>query len=183
MQSGTPFVCNDSASLEDTVNFNALMVKGGHALARRSAAHDRQHDGGRAAARRPRPGGDQRGRAAHVREVSGNLSFALQYLQQDTKRQVSLALRRQTGSQRSLFASDCRDCSRIPRGGVRRYVVVVIDIERLSLINDSFGRRTGDLLLQYVAERLKQRFPKTEEVAHFGRRHVRGDERHRHAHS
>ena len=47
-------------------------------------------------------------------------------------------------------------------------MVVVFDIERLSLINDSFGRRTGDLLLQHVAERLKRRFPQTEQIAHFG---------------
>jgi len=36
------------------------------------------------------------------------------------------------------------------------------------VINDSFGRRIGDLLLQHVADRLKRRFPQTEQIAHFG---------------
>ncbi len=45
---------------------------------------------------------------------------------------------------------------------------MVIDIERLSIINDSFGRRTGDLLLQHVADRMKQHFPQTDQIAHFG---------------
>src|SRR5690606_15722853 len=44
---------------------------------------------------------------------------------------------------------------------------IVMDIERLSLINDSFGRRIGDLLLQHVADRLKQNFPGGQ-IAHFG---------------
>ncbi len=42
-----------------------------------------------------------------------------------------------------------------------------MDIERLSVINDSFGRRTGDMLLQQIAERLKKHYPKTDQVAHF----------------
>jgi diguanylate cyclase (GGDEF)-like protein len=46
--------------------------------------------------------------------------------------------------------------------------VCVIDIERMSLINDSFGRRIGDLLLEHVADRLRSRFRDHDCVAHFG---------------
>ncbi len=38
----------------------------------------------------------------------------------------------------------------------------------MSLINDSFGRRIGDLLLQHVADGLRNRFRKSDHVAHFG---------------
>jgi diguanylate cyclase (GGDEF)-like protein len=38
----------------------------------------------------------------------------------------------------------------------------------LSVINDSFGRHTGDRLLQCVADRLKAHFPDTEQLAHLG---------------
>jgi diguanylate cyclase (GGDEF)-like protein len=104
-----------------------------------------------------------------LREVSGNLSFALQYLQQDTKVRFLSHFDPQTGlAKRSLF---CERISRLmasPTGRRSRHGVAVLDIERLSLINDSYGRRTGDLLLQHVAERLKRRFPQTESVAHFG---------------
>jgi diguanylate cyclase (GGDEF)-like protein len=46
--------------------------------------------------------------------------------------------------------------------------VAVLDIEHLSTINDSFGRHAGDLLLQQVADRMKQHFDSTELLAHFG---------------
>lgn len=104
-----------------------------------------------------------------LREVSGNLSFALQYLQQDTRVRFLSHFDPQTGlAKRSLF------CDRMARqladtaASRSRHVVAIIDIERLSLINDSFGRRIGDLLLQHVADRLKRRFKQSDCVAHFG---------------
>jgi diguanylate cyclase (GGDEF)-like protein len=104
-----------------------------------------------------------------LREVSGNLSFALQYLQQDTKVKFLSHFDPQTGlAKRSLFCDRVSRQLAHPAGRRSRYAVVVIDVERLSLINDSFGRRTGDLLLQHVADRLKRRFPQTENIAHFG---------------
>jgi diguanylate cyclase (GGDEF)-like protein len=104
-----------------------------------------------------------------LREVSGNLSFALQYLQQDTRVRFLSHFDPLTGlAKRSLF---CERISRLiasPEERGARHGVAVLDIERLSLINDSYGRRTGDLLLQHVAERLKRRFRETESIAHFG---------------
>jgi diguanylate cyclase (GGDEF)-like protein len=104
-----------------------------------------------------------------LREVSGNLSFALQYLHQDTKVKFLSYFDPQTGlAKRSLFCERVSRQLAHPAGRRSRYAIVVLDIERLSLINDSFGRRTGDLLLQHVADRLKRHFPQTETIAHFG---------------
>jgi diguanylate cyclase (GGDEF)-like protein len=105
-----------------------------------------------------------------LREVAGNLSFALQFLQKDTTVKFLSHFDSQTGlAKRSLF---CERLSRLlnnsAEGRRSRYAVAVLDVERLSLINDSYGRRTGDLLLQHVADRLKRRFPQTEHIAHFG---------------
>ncbi len=104
-----------------------------------------------------------------LREVAGNLSFALQFMQKDTTVKFLSHFDAQTGlAKRSLF---CERLSRLlnrPAGRRSRYAVAVIDVERLSLINDSYGRRTGDLLLQHVSDRLKRRFPQTDHVAHFG---------------
>jgi diguanylate cyclase (GGDEF)-like protein len=104
-----------------------------------------------------------------LREISGNLSFALQYLQQDSKVRLLSHFDPRTGlAQRSLF------CDRLARvltdsaNRAGRIAVCVIDIERMSLTNDSYGRRIGDLLLQHVADRLRGRFRKNEYVAHFG---------------
>ena len=169
VQSGTPFVCNDSTDLDATVNLNTLMVKAGMcSLVALPLSIDNTAVGVLLLVARD-PGAISEEELRMLREVSGNLSFALQYLQQDTKVRFLSHFDAQTGlAKRSLF---CERLSRVlahPAGKRSRHVVVVIDIERLSLINDSFGRRTGDLLLQYVAERLKQRFPRTEELAHFG---------------
>jgi diguanylate cyclase (GGDEF)-like protein len=103
-----------------------------------------------------------------LREVAGNVSFAMQYLHKDTTVRFLSHFDPRTGlAKRSLF------CERLARliadaGPRSRYAVCVIDIERLSVINDSFGRRTGDLLLQHVADRIKRRFEQTEQIGHFG---------------
>jgi diguanylate cyclase (GGDEF)-like protein len=103
-----------------------------------------------------------------LREVAGNMSFAMQYLQKDTTVRFLSHFDSRTGlAKRSLF---CERLSRLIAGAGARshYAVGVIDIERLSLINDSFGRRIGDLLLQHVADRIKRRFQQSEHIGHFG---------------
>jgi diguanylate cyclase (GGDEF)-like protein len=104
-----------------------------------------------------------------LREVSGNVSFAMQYLQKDSTVRFLSHFDPQTGlAKRSLF---CERLSRLVAGATKprsRYAVCVIDIERLSVINDSFGRRIGDLLLQHVADRIKRRFQQSEHIGHFG---------------
>jgi diguanylate cyclase (GGDEF)-like protein len=104
-----------------------------------------------------------------LREIAGNLSFALQYLQKDSKVRLLSHFDASTGlAKRSLF---CDRLSRVladPAKQAARFAVGVIDIQHMSLINDSYGRRIGDLLLQHVADRLRSRFRSSEHVAHFG---------------
>jgi diguanylate cyclase (GGDEF)-like protein len=42
--------------------------------------------------------------------------------------------------------------------GATAYAIVVFDVERLSVINDSLGRLAGDRLLQAIADRLRKHF-------------------------
>jgi len=104
-----------------------------------------------------------------LEEVSSNLSFALQYLDtQDAARFLSYFEPLTGLAKRALF------CERLDRLLVRgaeslpRLAVTVFDIDHLSVINDNFGRHTGDRLLQTVADRLKGQFPDTEQLAHLG---------------
>ncbi|HET9106185.1 MAG TPA: EAL domain-containing protein [Steroidobacteraceae bacterium] len=104
-----------------------------------------------------------------LREIASNLSFALQYLQKDSRVRFLSHFDAQTGlAKRSLF------CERIGRRLAQlnpsdpRLAIAIIDIEHLSVINDSFGRHTGDLLLQHVTERLRLRFEQTQLLAHLG---------------
>jgi len=104
-----------------------------------------------------------------LREIAGNLSFGLQYLQRDTHARFLSHFDPQTGlAKRPLFCERVQRMVAAPDSRRERMAVVVMDIERLSIINDSFGRRTGDLLLQHVADRLKRHYPETDGIAHFG---------------
>jgi len=44
----------------------------------------------------------------------------------------------------------------------------VFDVQKLGAINDSYGRYVGDLLIQTIAERLKQTYSDPETIAYFG---------------
>ena len=104
-----------------------------------------------------------------LEEVASNLSFALQYLdKQDAVRFLSYFEPLTGLAKRALF---CERLSRLLKRGAEslpRLAVAVFDIEHLSVINDSYGRHTGDRLLQCVADRLKGHFPDTEQLAHLG---------------
>jgi diguanylate cyclase (GGDEF)-like protein len=104
-----------------------------------------------------------------LREVSGNLSFALQFLRKDTTVRFLSHFHPVTGlANRALFCERLAKLFEQPGAIHTRYLVAVVDIERLSVINDSFSRRIGDRLLQQVADRLKRHFPQTDRIAHFG---------------
>jgi len=103
-----------------------------------------------------------------LREVAANLSFALQYFEKESAVQFLSFFDPLTGlAKRSLF------CERLSRRILARKAdepqpaVAVLDIERLSILNDSYGRHAGDHLLQGIAERLKGRF-NTDQLAYLG---------------
>jgi diguanylate cyclase (GGDEF)-like protein len=104
-----------------------------------------------------------------LNEVAGSLSFAMQYLEKQDAVHFLNFFDPLTGlAKRALF------CERLGRllarspGLPPRVAVVVLDIDHLSVTNDSFGRPVGDRLLQSVAGRLKTQYPDTEHLAHLG---------------
>jgi diguanylate cyclase (GGDEF)-like protein len=104
-----------------------------------------------------------------LREVAGNLSFVLQYLNKDTTVRFLSNYDPHTGlAKRSLFCEQLAQLIESRDARRTRYGVAIIDITGLNLINDSFSRRIGDLLLQQAAARLKRRFPQQDRIGHFG---------------
>lgn len=112
-----------------------------------------------------------------LRQVAGNVSFALQYLHKEDKVQFLAYFDPLTGlAQRSLFSERLarmlnpgQDAEgNVDTNAVANLFVSVFDIERLSAINDRYGRHTGDHLLQLIAERLKALVPDTDCLGHFG---------------
>jgi diguanylate cyclase (GGDEF)-like protein len=113
----------------------------------------------------PGPVGEEEMRL--LREVAANISFALQYLQQDSRVRLLSYFDVLTGlAKRTLFCERLGALVSEPRMGAR-YSVTVIDVENLCAVNDSFGRHAGDLLLQLLADRLKRRFQDTALLGHF----------------
>jgi diguanylate cyclase (GGDEF)-like protein len=102
-----------------------------------------------------------------LREVASNLSFALQYLHKEDAVRFLSYFDPLTGlAKRALF------CERVSRLLARRagedteLLVVAFDIERLGVINDSFGRHVGDQVVQFVADSVKKQFDGTDTLAH-----------------
>ena len=102
-----------------------------------------------------------------LHEVAANLSFALQYLDRKDAAHFLAYFDPLTGlAKRALF---CERLGRLLVRGAERLpklAVKVFDIDHLSVINDSFGRHTGDRLLQVVADRLKTYCSDTDRLAH-----------------
>jgi diguanylate cyclase (GGDEF)-like protein len=104
-----------------------------------------------------------------LEEVAGNLSFALQYLdRQDALNFLSYFEPLTSLAKRPLFCERLNRLLTQDAGNLPKIEVAVFDLSHLSVINDSLGRHTGDRLLQCVADRLKVRFPDTEQIAHLG---------------
>jgi diguanylate cyclase (GGDEF)-like protein len=140
----------------------------------------------------PKPGSLSEEELKMLREVAANLSYALRYLRKGNEVHFLSYFDPLTGlAKRPLFCERIkRLVGRAPsgtpgavpgdwppgtqsthgsaRGGPGSHAVAVLDIERLSVINDSIGRHSGDRLLQLAAERLRRHFGDTECVAHFG---------------
>lgn len=90
-----------------------------------------------------------------LREVSGNLSFTLQYLHKDVAVRFLSNYDPYTGlANRALLCEQLRGLLQQPARRPVRCAVAIFDIARLTLINDSFGRRIGDVLLQQVPRAL-----------------------------
>lgn len=168
ISTGKPFVCNNTAILSATAAFDALMIQAGllSVVALPLVVDNTTIALLTLTARDSDVVGEEE--MEMLREVAGNLSFGLQYMQRDKTASFLSHFDPQTGlAKRPLFCERVQRMIGDPASPEMRYAVVVLDIERLSVINDSFGRRIGDLLLQHVADRLKRCYLKTEHIAHF----------------
>lgn len=169
LRSGSAFVCNDVATLDDSIATRAeLQQLGFRSIVALPLTVDRTAVG--VLMLMARETGAVTDRELRVlNEVAANLSFALQYLAKESAVKFLAYYDRLTGlAQHNLF------CERLSRytarleEGARQPAVAVFDIEHLSVINDSQGRHVGDILLQRIADRLKQAVDSTEQLAYLG---------------
>lgn len=87
-------------------------------------------------------------------ELAGDIGFAINNLRQSERLNYLAYYDKLTGlANTTLFRE--RLAQQLHGGdGTRRLALVLLDIKRFKSINDTLGRRSGDLLLQQIAERL-----------------------------
>jgi diguanylate cyclase (GGDEF)-like protein/PAS domain S-box-containing protein len=99
--------------------------------------------------------------------VATDLSFALEHIAKEERinylayYDVVTAL-----PNRTLFAERINHSVR--SGAHDRMAVIMLDLERLAIINDTLGRRAGDVLLRQIADRLLSAVGELGEVARVG---------------
>jgi diguanylate cyclase (GGDEF)-like protein len=104
-----------------------------------------------------------------LEEMSANLAFALQYRQKETAVQYLAYYDPLTGlAKRGLFCERLDKLLQNRVGPDAAPTVVAFDVMNLSNVNDSFGRHIGDLLLQRVADRLKDHIDQDERLGYLG---------------
>lgn len=104
-----------------------------------------------------------------LQEITANVSFALQYRQKEDAFQLLAYFDPLTGlAKRAVFCERVDELIRQGVGPTAQPVVVAFDVDRLSHVNDSFGRHVGDLLLQKVAERVKHHLDDGERLGYLG---------------
>ena len=164
MKTGSPFICNDTDQLPSDLDIKRILTEARlRSIVAMPLSIDQTPVGVLILAAPP-AGILSDEELQMLREVAANLSFALQYLQKARTVRFLAHFNPHTGlARRPLF---CERVARLLASG-RRLAVAVVDIEHLSVINDSFGRHTGDDLLQHVADRLRRRFQDTERLAQF----------------
>lgn len=102
-------------------------------------------------------------------ELTANLSFALQYLEKDEAVQFLSYFDSLTGlAKRSLFCQRLTQLLDADGAAERSRAVVVFDLQKLSTINDTYGRYLGDRLLEKIAARIKASFESAECAAYLG---------------
>ena len=102
-------------------------------------------------------------------QLAADISFALDHIEKEERLNYLAFFDALTGlPNRTLFGERL---GRLVKGHgyeAPRIAVVLADIARFSLINDSFGRGAGDLVLQEVARRLNRAWPGEGNVARVG---------------
>ncbi|HEU4619797.1 MAG TPA: GGDEF domain-containing protein, partial [Gammaproteobacteria bacterium] len=106
---------------------------------------------------------------ALLRQVTGNITFSLQYLHSKESAQYLEFFDTLTAlANRSLYLQRLDAMIDAGRQAGRGLALLVLDIAGLTVINDGLGHHAGDLLLQLVAERLKNTFGDSNCLCHLG---------------
>jgi diguanylate cyclase (GGDEF)-like protein len=107
-----------------------------------------------------------------LHELAGDISFALHHLAQKARMDYLAYHDSLTGlPNRTLFADRLSQALSAARRDKRFASVVFLDVQRFRLVNESFGRKTGDELLRLIGLRLSEAVRDEDTVARVGADH------------
>ncbi|KAF0163510.1 MAG: response regulator receiver [Rhodocyclaceae bacterium] len=95
-------------------------------------------------------------------EMAGDVSFALDHLEKEERLNYLAFFDAITGlSNRTLFLDRAGQQIHAMRKEEKTFSVILLDLDRFSGVNDTFGRQAGDDLLRQIATRLKEMLDET----------------------
>jgi diguanylate cyclase (GGDEF)-like protein/PAS domain S-box-containing protein len=102
-------------------------------------------------------------------ELAGDIAYALDYIEKKERLDYVAYYDPLTElTNRSLFEDRVSQLIKAHADAHQRTALVVLDLERFSLVNDSLGRQAGDVLLKLVGRRLRDAVPGNATVARLG---------------
>jgi len=105
-------------------------------------------------------------------ELAGNISFALEYIENEEKVRYLAYYDSLTGlANRTLFLERLAQYVSTASREQHKLALIIVNIERFKTINDSFGRQAGDALLKQVTGRLLELAKDPNRVARVGADH------------
>jgi diguanylate cyclase (GGDEF)-like protein/PAS domain S-box-containing protein len=104
-----------------------------------------------------------------LRQVTGNVAFALQHLHyEENARFLEFFDRRTSLANRTLFLQRLGRVIGSTESAPDSVSLLVLDLTGLTAINDRLGHHAGDLLLQLIAERLKNEIGDSKWLCYLG---------------
>ncbi|MGR9115624.1 MAG: EAL domain-containing protein [Gammaproteobacteria bacterium] len=100
-------------------------------------------------------------------EMAGDISFSLDHFKKEERLNYLAYFDAVTGlPNRSLFLDRLHQIIGIAHQAHENIAVIVMDVERFSNINESFGRQAGDELLRQISRQLETMLAETDILAH-----------------
>lgn len=165
---GKPVICNDIAADDRTGAWRAEALNRGYrSVAMLPLVLDRRPVGA-FALYAPEPGVFDEEEMRLLVEMAGDISFALDHLKKEEQLNYLAYFDAVTDlPNRALFGDRLAQRIGTARRDRRAFSVIVLDLERFSVINETLGRQAGDELLRQVAQRLGPSLDETDILARF----------------
>ena len=169
---GTPVVCNDIATDGRMRPWRAAALQRGYRSMGMLPLLLEQRAVGVFALYSPETGFFDEEEMKLLVELAGDIAFALQTIEKQEKLDYLSYYDPLTGlPNRTLFSDRLEQRIAAARDGKQLFAVMVLDIERLRLVNDTFGRQAGDDLLRQISRRLKNILQNVDLLANIGGDH------------